>query len=275
MGGKAFDNVVSIYQRDIPDTIKDFEYTILNNFGKLKRGIDWDLVGSALKKTNPSGDLDIIINQKLLKTKGELVLDYLANIVKTFSLDYKIFKGLGVVSIAFPIHGSKNKVQIDLMPTDNLEFTRWSYFSPYENETKFKEKMGTYRTEYLKAIAAECQKKIIDKFPTGEPKIIKRFTLSSDIGLSRKIFSYIGKKGNMIKNPIEIEKKLVSKDPDKIIKILLGPEATILNTNSFETIYKKMTSFDFPYKNKIPAIKKNLIDRYKERGMNIPKELSY
>jgi len=267
MGGKALDGVVKINQTDIPATVKDLENKILNKLGKLKRGIDWDLGGSALKKSTPSGDLDIIINQHLLKTKGKSELDYLAYIAKLHGLAYKIFKGLGVVSVAFPIHKSKDKVQLDLMPTDNIEFTKWSYFSPYERETKFKEKMGTYRTEFLKAIASECQKEIINNFT------IRRLTLSPDRGLSRKTFSYVGKKGNMLKNPVEINGKLVSKDPNKIIKILLGSKATIKDTISFETIYNKMNSDDFPYKDKIDVIKKNLIERYNERGMKIPEEL--
>ncbi|MEM4260963.1 MAG: hypothetical protein QXG00_07015 [Candidatus Woesearchaeota archaeon] len=271
-GGKALSGTSKIEQKDIPDTLKDLEFLVLKKLGNLKKGETWDLGGSALKKSSPSGDLDIIIDQNAIDTKGQPVLDYLYDVVNRLGLQSVLMRGLGIVSVAFPIHGTDRKVQIDLMPTDNFEFTKWSYHSPYEKETRFKTNMGTYRTELLKAIAAEIEKEVIDKFPTEEPKTVKRLALSSDKGLSRKIISYAGKKNNILKNPIDIEKTLISKDPNEIIKILLGPNTTKEDTQSFETIYKKMMSPDFPYKDKIPQIKKNYINRLKEKNLEIPGE---
>lgn len=274
---KTFPNVISIEQKYISKTLQLLEKTLLKSLG-LKTN-DWKVLGSVGKKAAPSGDIDIAIDVKeIIKNKNVKsvndVFPYIERIIKRKRLDFVYIRGLNIVSVSFPIVGVKNKfVQVDLMPTDNLDFTNWVYWSPKETETKYK-KMGLYRTELLKAIADQIDRKVLKKFPDGQEKEINKFVLNSNLGFYRKTTSFMGKKGLPIKKGEILKRTKPIKDPQKIVKIILGKDATIEDTNSFESIYSIMKSKTFPYKNKVKDIKEKFNSVMIRKGLPIPEEFS-
>jgi len=281
-GGNAFINSVSIPQANIPNTLKDLQKQVLDKIGLTQRGNDWELLGSAMKKEDHSGDIDIAINvlslfEKFPKELNSLdqVFDFLQKKLSGLQYDTKAMKGFNIFSIAFPINGLKDQyVQVDLMPTDNMDLIKWAYWSPKSTESRFK-KMGLYRNILMAAIATEMNRKVLSKFPDGDVKEMEKFAMSMEKGLIKKVDSWEGKKGKLT-NPRDIKelKSVVSNVPEEIVKILLGPTATIEDTNSFESIYNKIMSKDFPYKDKINDIKAKAKDSFENLKLPVPEELT-
>jgi hypothetical protein len=281
-GGNAFHNTTAIPQSNIPNTLKDLQVEVLDKIGLTQRGNDWELLGSAMKKEDHSGDIDVAINVLSLfeKFPDELnsldqVFDFLQKKLSDLKYDTKAMKGFNIFSIAFPINGLKDQyVQIDLMPTDNMDLIKWSYWSPKSTESRFK-KMGLYRNILMSAIATEINRKVLSNFPDGDVKEMEKFAMSLEKGLIKKVDSWEGKKGKLT-NPRDIKelKSVISNVPEEIVKILLGPTATIEDTNSFESIYNKIMSKDFPYKDKINDIKAKAKDSYENLKLPVPEELS-
>ena len=272
-GGNAVQNVGPIEQKFVKATLNGIDKEILSKIGLKKQGPDWALLGSIGKKSVASGDIDIAINtHSILKnnpkvTTTEDIIPFIEKIMKKRGGDFTLSKGIGVFSLAFPIIGDKDKaVQLDLMITNNMDFTTWSYWSPRETETKYK-KMGFYRNLILSAIASEGEKEVL------KDKTIKKTYFDFSKGLGTKIVSFKSKLGKAIKNPLTLSRKITLTVPEEITKKLLGKSATIADTNSFESIFARMSHKDFPFKSKIKNIKKNLKDGFERLGLPVPEEL--
>ena len=72
-------------------------------------------------------------------------------------MDKNYLKGIGVISLAYPIKGSSGNVQVDLMMQDDIDFAKWIFHSPdfTKNESKWK---GRYRTALLMSISNSIRK---------------------------------------------------------------------------------------------------------------------
>lgn len=277
-GGHAVKNVIPIEQELIPKTMESFQKKVLNKLGLNKQKEDWELIGSAGKKDRPSGDLDIAVNVLKIMYNNDLndfedVKPFIISKLDKLGYEYTFSKGLSIFSIQFPISGEYDKfVQIDLMLTDNMDFTVWSHWSPKQTETKFK-KMGVYRNALIIAIASVIDKKIISKFDDGEAKELEKTYFDFAKGFGRKVINHLSKTGKKLKNGKVISRKIETSVPTEIVKILLGENATIQDTNSFESIYDKIYSGDFPYKNKRKDIMKKAKDFLSSNNLPIPEEL--
>ena len=277
-GGNAVPDVGPIPQKDVPMVLKNIENEILKPLGLKNRGVDWETLGSLGKKKSDSGDIDIVINMlSLIKYNKEVetfdeVLPFIMKVMDKGGLPYKHSKGIGVLSMAYPVPDRDLGVQTDIMVTDNMDFSTWSYWSAEESETRFK-KMGLYRNLLLQAIASEMKKEIVSTFDDGTPKEVKKMVFTLDKGVYTKVSTYLGKKGKPIKNP----KTLFRSEPltvvDEIIELLLGKGATRADTNTYETIWKRMQSSSFPYKSSLSDIKAYAIKDLIRKKMPIPSEL--
>ena len=170
-GGNAVEDVSRIEQSEILATVDNLKKEILSKLRLEKQGEDWELLGSALKKTTSSGDLDTAVNintifskfKSLKRSKASnylerltedcrTILNFIESVLRKSNYSFNKNIGLNIVSVAFPIANSSKKVQVDLMPTDNLAFTKWIYWSPNlsRKDSKYS---GTYRTEFIIAIS--------------------------------------------------------------------------------------------------------------------------
>jgi hypothetical protein len=276
-GGNAIKHVVPIEQVYVKDTLKNIEKILLSKMGLHKRGIDWEVLGSVGKKKTASGDIDLAINTLSLLKNKEIkttkdILPFLEKIVKNNKLEYVVSSGIGVISMSFPISGYDGYVQLDLMLTDNMDYTTWAYWSPSESESRFK-KMGFYRNLLMSTILSEIQKKVLKTTPKGETEEVEKLFWDLSKGVGKKITSFKGKTGSLVKGGTVVKRENITLVPDEILKIMFGPNATRNDANSFETLWKKVISPDFQYKDKINDIKKSAKETFIKQGLPVPTEL--
>lgn len=254
-GGNVFSDTSVIEQDNVLPTLKEFEKKILLPLFKLSLQ-DVELLGSALKKSQPSNDLDLAIQTNL---------DFSS--VK-YPIPHKINKGLHQVYTKFPQFDKTGKnipntfVQIDLMFGDK-DYLKFSFHSPSFDESKYK---AIYRNLLLFNIARNIQENVI-KDEKG--KVISRTRFGFDMLNGLVKYDEVLKKTKFDK----ISKKLITKDPGKITKYLLGDKFTVKDLNSFESIYSALKSKDFKY----PNLRKKIIENYKEslskELLSFPKEI--
>jgi len=294
-GGNAVKNVVRIKKEYVKPIFNRFYQLILKPLG-LKKS-ETTFLGSTGKKKD-SGDMDVAIDytaifkrSKTIKTIDDLY-DKIIQILKQNHIDYKDMRQMGLISLAFPIYDENGKnyyidydkrgenkivarVQIDIMPTDNLEYVSWSYYSPTEEESKWK---GLYRNEILYAIAKYMDFKVLKKAFDKEGKEIptewERYFFDLSKGLLKGRQTRIGKKGNIIKSIKTIEKKVIEKNPDMITQMLFGPNVRANDVLTWEDAWELIHRPDFPYKNKLKDILKMTADGILKKGYPLPDELA-
>jgi hypothetical protein len=291
--GNAFAGTEPIpaeYQRPTFDVIeKEFITKVLG----LKKD-EYGVLGSTFKKKTgtTSGDIDIAVNGLVFGSNhglafGDVVDEVYAMLKKTFpKYEVNLTKGLGVTNIKFPQYDESGKktdkfAQIDFMVVDDIKLATFIYHSPdfTKEESKYK---GVYRTimiyDIIRHIDFEEKPELYkDEFEgeyEGLVKSFKKYTLTAHDGLKTQTKSFDGKKGRK-KNAATVKgaDKIITKNIDDIAKFILGPDGTVKDLNSFESIWEYIHSDKFPHKHKLPQI----IDSYKKSIINakfpLPSEL--
>ena len=118
-----------VEKKNVLPTIEQFKKQILSKIDHTSA----NPIGSTGKKSS-SGDLDIAFDTSLS-------FDGVVSKIKSFGLEHKANKGLGVVSVKFPQYDESGSeigkfAQIDLMmgPKEWIEF---SYYAPSEGESQY------------------------------------------------------------------------------------------------------------------------------------------
>ncbi len=271
-GGNAVSNVVKINQENVGATM-DFIYKkILPKLGLTKK--DTALLGSTGKK-NPggqSGDIDLAISGSKIIESGKVkdpkqLSAYITKVVSSVSDSVNEMKGIGIVSLALPIINKDGKqdgerVQLDLMLSDNLEWSKWIYYSPAEWESQYK---GLYRNSALSAISHHAGR-------AGDDTEWSRKLLHFSSGIHDVSFSRKCKRG-LLKNGKEVSRKFLAKDPQGVIDVLLGPKFKAKDILSWEDIWKAINSSNFLWKKYLPQIKKLIVKSIESKGYPLPKGL--
>lgn len=235
------------------DIAKDIALEIINDL-KANFKVDVIPLGSTIKKDSNSycGDLDIAI--ALPWEQHEKVLNFCSG---RYGFDYKhVNKGLHVCAFGyvFTEDGEDKVAQVDLMFVDNIEWANNVYHSPNisNNETQFK---GAHRGALLiSAISATPLEYILpnDKLEkykttyftendydgsyTEQIKTFYKLYFDSFYGLVLLKKSYEGKT-KPVKTPKTVERIILSKNFNTIIKKTLGKECTKEDLNSFESLW--------------------------------------
>lgn len=237
-------------------------------------------LGSLGKKLDyeESGDIDIAINYDFTKENCDKIIEF----IKTNFNDYgepEIYISSGFKIISFGYYYKNYDIinnfgddninkqqliqiaQVDLMFSNNLEYTQFMYHSPnYRNlESEFK---GLYRTNLLTYIAGRKPTDKEDKYDDkGNLTDYWKYTLTYDKGLVLTHKSYKGKRG-LLKNPHTVKEDTVfiTNDIHEIVKLILGEEGTIADTNSFESLIKYIFSDKYIYKDKVKDIISDFIN---------------
>ena len=175
-GGNAV-TASKINQENVADTLKSINKVLLPKLNLKPNQVR--SLGSTGKK-NPgeqSGDIDLAIDTKAIVANNKWnvkdkkdVVELIEKIVKRVSKDVNASPGFGIVSLAFPIANTDGKqkgesVQLDLMLTDNLDYTSFAFHSPRSSESKYK---GYYRNFLLSAIS-KVNMKVLKKDADGKP----------------------------------------------------------------------------------------------------------
>lgn len=269
-GGNALKDVTRINQLNVEATIRDINERLLKKLSSAHFAI----LGSAGKKDpdkngeaeGSSGDIDIAV-QNVERHDIE-------NICKELNLTIRYLPGLDICSIRWPICNTdtlqENKfVQLDIMLVDDVEFCKWSYYSPSFSESKYK---GLYRNECIFACARFAEYEVL-AVRDGQPIKWSRYFYNLDSGLHKGIQTNIGKKGNIIKSVTTEEKTFITNDPQKIVDLCFGEQFDANKLMTFEACYEAIMSEKFKLKefrdNIIDTIKKNII----KKDVPLPKEL--
>ncbi len=285
-GGNAVKDprISRINQDNVEATMNDIYAKVLPFLKITKK--DTGNLGSTGKKLpgGSSGDVDLAIdihavlrNNKNINDVDEL-FDKLVDIAKKLKMGYKDMRGMGLVSIGFPINNTDGKqdgllVQLDFMPTENLEYSKWAYYSPAEWESKWR---GMYRNEVFYAIAKYMSFTVLQTAMNKEGEEIpvewERHFFDLSKGLLKGSQTRMGKKGP-VKTVKTLSKEMVSMDANTIVTMLLGPKYKPTDILTWEDIIKAIKSPKFIYKKNLSKIIKMTKDGITKKGYPVPDDL--
>ena len=148
------------------------------------------------------------------------------------------------------------------MMSDNLEWSKWIYYSPAEWESEYK---GLYRNSMMSAISHYAGRE-------GDDVNWNRKLLHFSSGLHDVSFSRTGKRG-LLKHGKEISRKFIGKDPQTVISKLLGDKFDASDILTWKDIFDAVMSKDFQWKAFRKEIFSLVIKDIEGKGYPIPKEL--
>ena len=269
--GIAIKGISKIKKENIIPTLQLLQEKVFTPIGIQRNS--WDLLGSTGKKPE-SGDIDIAmnINKALVESNSKDEFEYAEKLVNQckklgWQVNNRINTGFKMVHIGIPIVGQNDQIaQVDIMTSTDMEFTKFKYFAPAPNESKYK---GAFRSMLIDCIlkystleAAEDatdDEKQSYTAPDGKIYPYIRFqhlALGVD-GLWKNIKTLKGKRGFLSTPKKDKENsKFLSSNPNEILDLLFGKGTfNISDFNSFETIWNNVLfSEKFPYKDKIKDI---------------------
>lgn len=281
-GGNALNTTQRIANKDIPNTLEYITAKILPTIGLEGFDIDAAVVGSAGKKDPDvtSGDIDIAVSiDKIaghagIDVKG--VLKYINDTLAAKGYETNIQYGFHQVNVAVPIDGDPKKgyCQVDLMVTDNLDWSKFIYFSPDYRKAESRYS-GAFRGMLINAVASEGLKKAVKHDEeSGEMEEYEQMVNRATHGLFKVRKTLRGKKG-LIKTPklMKDYEQKISNIPSEVIKILFGDGVTEKDVESFEGIWKVIHSKGFPYQGKLETIANKFLWYMKNMEIPVPTEI--
>ena len=286
-GGGAVGDVDRINQENVEATLKAISTKIIKPLKITTKDIG--ILGSTGKRKSggSSGDIDIAIDaNKVLRANAiqiaDELFDFIAGKAKKVSNTVVSNKGTGVISLQFPISNTdgkqKNKkVQLDLMIVDNLDLAKFNFWSPHEEQSKWK---GIYRNIILSSMASvmdfEVLEKGYDENDVEVPTLFKRNFIDLKRGLMRGLQTRIGKSGKLFAKGRKqtLETKVLENQPEGIIKAILGPAFTVRDAESFESLFKILDHPKYLYRSKKKEIIKTFIAVISiSKGLVVPDEM--
>ena len=258
-GGAAV-NGRRILQSEVP-VILDKVDEILSGLGLVKDE-DWELAGSAGKKKaeDTSGDIDICIKRdRMREVLGSE--NALKNIQKDLS---KYLEDLGYdrtyisfeqVSVGIPINDVDDIIQVDLILTRSLEWSRFTQSSPdyRKDESKYK---AHVRNLLMMCIVKYCFKRTTKRVTLDDDSIvdgeIETFVLRLADGLYKTRKSSIAKNLKTMNKdfggPMREYDELITDTPQGFIDLIFEDGVTVNDFLSFETLFNVFMSdkFKFP-----------------------------
>ena len=286
-GGGAVGDVDRINQENVEATLKAISTKIIKPLKITTKDIG--VLGSTGKRKpgGSSGDIDIAIDaNKVLRANAiqiaDELFDFIAGKAKKVSNTVVSNKGTGVISLQFPISNTdgkqKNKkVQLDLMIVDNLDLAKFNFWSPHEEQSKWK---GIYRNIILSSMASvmdfEVLEKGYDENDVEVPTLFKRNFIDLKRGLMRGLQTRIGKSGKLFAKGRKqtLETKVLENQPEGIIKAILGPAFTVRDAESFESLFKILDHPKYLYRSKKKEIIKTFIAVISiSKGLVVPDEM--
>lgn len=274
-GGNAVPGVSRINQENVEKTLNSVYSKLLPLLGL--NTSDTALLGSTGKKLpgGSSGDMDLAISKHKLMHDHDLdekqLIPFIVSKVKKLGIDFKPMPGLGIVSVAWPIENIDGKqdgktVQLDLMLSDNVNMTKWGMYSAHEKEQPYK---GAVRNLILYWIANVVDYKALKREADKDTEFEKD-VLDVQRGLFRLKQSYYDKNGKLSSKKKTIFRKLISDDPDAIVKILLGNNYKSSDILTVSDAWDALMSPDFPYKDYRKTIVKNIVNDLQKHGFDYP-----
>lgn len=281
-GGFAVPGVTRINQENVAATLEAIYRDFLPKL-KLKKK-DIALLGSTGKKApgQSSGDIDMalsateLLKQNKVDTYDEMI-QYVVDAAKRSGYPYKDMRGIGIVSIAYPIENADGKqpgekVQLDFMIVQDVRYASWVFYSPHYLESELK---GLYRN-LLNFAVAKNAKLLVNKIDpeTKTPIEWSRYWINNQEGLKFGTQTNISDKtGKIVKAIRTLDNKTISNNPDEIVAFLYGKKYKANDLLTFESCLKAIMDKDFPYKDKRQVILKSVAESLQRDGYPVPDAL--
>jgi hypothetical protein len=283
-GGAAV-NGRRILQSEVPAIVDKID-EILSGLGLVKDE-DWELAGSAGKKKaeDTSGDIDICI-------KRDRMRDVLGseNVLRSIQKDLsKYLEDLGYdrtyisfeqVSVGIPINDADDIVQVDLILTRSLEWSRFTQSSPdyRKDESKYK---AHVRNVLMMCIVKYCFKRTTKRVTLDDDTIvdgeIETFVLRLDDGLYKTRKSSIAKNLKTMNKdfggPMREYDELITDTPQGFIDLIFEDGVTINDFLSFETLFKVFMSDKFKFPENRERILVGYVMSLDGKNIDIPTEI--
>jgi hypothetical protein len=158
-------------------------------------------------------------------------------------------------------------VQIDLVQSDDLRFTRWSY-----NADRTDLELGlkaAHRNELLMAVAKFIDRNVRLRTPTGEALAVERYRFDFNRGLMRYYEDRVGKT-KTLKNFQVKTREFVTRDPDEIASRLFGAGVTGDRLTSFTDVLKLVLAPSFIGKPHLQDIIERCVTGLAQKKLMIP-----
>lgn len=251
-GGKAVPSAEPVRGDLAGEIAKDVISSVSRAFG-----CEAEPAGSTGKKGPEltSGDIDILLD--LPWDRSEEVAQWVNDSFP--GCEMRPSPGFKEISFGYPYtleDGTTKIAQVDLMFTSNVAWRRWSAYSPSPYESKFK---GLVQTVLLKLIARSKpidKERFPDEFYTaqdyggGYEGVMKshwRYMWDAENGLVIVHRTNEGKRRPIKSHTIKEDTIVVTSDPEDALKLVFGPEATLNDMKSPETMVAYLFSGKYPY----------------------------
>jgi hypothetical protein len=280
-GGHLITNAQQIEQEDVEPTVKWIERNIFNKIGLSGIDIDAAVIGSAGKKLagQTSGDIDIAVSaDKIAAALGcslQNTLFELNDKLKSLGYETEMSAGFNQVSIGVPIKGDKKNgiIQIDLMLSTNLEWSRFIYYSPdfRAGESKYK---GAYRNILLMAAVGNSFYKTVSTTDAGETKEYEAYVVRLNQGIVQVRKSFEGKRG-LLKTAALLHEydKEIAKTPQAVVDLLFNGNYVPSDINTYEKLKSMLESSDFKYPNALPTIMRAFVKSLQNQKLPLPSDI--
>ena len=274
-GGNAVEDARPINQTEVEET---YVHVVKEVFPILGLTEDYARpIGSFKKKAvnQTSGDVDIaVLVDRVAGVNGLAlndVLEFIGSKLKSAGYSTTVSKGFQQVSIGVPVSGKANNgiAQIDLMLTDNLDFSSFMYYSPdfTKSESKYK---GLYRNILLMNIISNVKKETTKLTDKGEVEEYRSYVLRLNQGIVQVSKSFLGKKGNIISGAklLGDQDKFISNTPEVIAEMAFGPGVPVSKLMTFESMWALVTDPKFIHADKL----NDILNEFKVRifGTKVP-----
>lgn len=275
-GGNAIDGVSEILKQNIKPTLTDLQKNVFNKIGISSNR--WTTVGSTGKK-DKSGDLDLAVEYSVLsQLYPKIDKDDQQALLERFVVDLKFQDNVidpvilgGQIHFGYPIvNQSTENVQIDIIPTNNLQWTKFRYYGPTPDESKYK---GAHRSYLLRSLIRNISIEKADNLDPQDdvphtnrygqtyPSIKYKYLKFGNDGIWRAVKTYRGKRGKIVLIPqkVEDESYMLTDNFQEALDIIFTKgkykQSQFLY---FEPIWNIIISNQFEY----PDCRKNIIEDF-------------
>jgi hypothetical protein len=278
-GGNAISEARPIKQSEIDKT---YEFVIKEIYPII--GISEDSakpIGSFKKKApeQTSGDIDIAVLAETIAGQNGLAMDevltFMDSALRGAGYEPTSNKGLQQCSIGVPVEGKSGNgiAQIDLMLTDNLDFSTFMYHSPdfTKAESKYK---GLYRNILLMMIISNSKRQTTKLTDKGEIQEYKAYVLRLNQGVVSVTKTFMGKKGNIVKQAsvLHDQDRFITSTPEVIAELAFGPDIPASELMTFEDIWRHTTDSKFIHADKLNSILTDFKNRILATKVPFPSE---
>jgi hypothetical protein len=243
MGGNAVPGTSRIPASRLFGVIDSVLGSVPERLG-LRRG-EVVLLGSAGKReaTSTYGDLDVAVPILTLEERHHLTASEAVEFVleRASSASRAALHGGGgaglaaprIVSFPWPIPGTADICQVDLMLGESVEWMSFMYNEPFYFESTCR---GVHRNFLLFALAHFVGRVVLARDDGGEPVTWERYIFDMSRGLMRGVQTRLGKRG-LLKNHVTLSRWLVTRCPTEAVRILLdSDDATARDAATFERL---------------------------------------